>query len=61
MWSFGCVVYELVTGTPLWRKNRNDDLPTRQDLEALAAWDAACVAEFPDEKLLDWAANGGDF
>ena len=26
-----------------------------------AAWDAACVAEFPDEKLLDWAANGGDF
>lgn len=29
--------------------------------EALAAWDAACVAEFPDEKLLDWAANGGDF
>lgn len=32
------MVYELVTGAPLWRKNRSDDLLTKRDLQILSIW-----------------------
>ena len=37
LWSFGVVLFHLVTGTPLWRTDNHDDVSSRA-LEKLATW-----------------------
>ena len=38
LWSYGVVLYHLVTGRPLWLTNQNDDIAHEGDLEQLSEW-----------------------
>ena len=38
MWSFGCVLYLLCTGAPIFLTNTNDDLVYAKDMEELWEW-----------------------
>ncbi|GMI21472.1 hypothetical protein TeGR_g6503, partial [Tetraparma gracilis] len=39
MWSLGTVLFTLVTGSPLFPVNRDDDLNDGEAMEALVSWD----------------------
>ena len=39
IWSFGVILYALVTGAPLLDVNRDDDLKTAEAMKALYEWD----------------------
>ena len=41
--------------------NKVDPATAQPSAATLEAWDAACVAEFPDVKMRTWAAHGGPF
>ena len=39
IWSFGVILYALVTGAPLFDMNRDDDPKTAEAMKALYEWD----------------------
>ena len=40
MWSLGCVLYFLCTGSPLFEATAEDNLSNREDMKELFEWDA---------------------
>ena len=43
MWAFGCVLYHIVTGVPLWPDADADEALPQPTLEKLASWDSAML------------------
>ena len=54
LWSFGCILYQLVYDAPMWRAKQDGSFADPKDLERLAAWSTLEVDE-----LLASAASGG--
>ena len=52
LWSFGCVLFHLVFGAPLWRVRQDDNLADPADLERLANW-----SPFDRDEVLEGALS----
>lgn len=44
-WSFGCVLFHMVTGAPLWPEANEEDDLSEEGLRALAAWRAHALEQ----------------
>ena len=53
IWAFGCVMYNLCTGAPLFLSNDEDNLTSQKDLAILKNWNRDHLMEALDKDILD--------